>query len=68
MVATTNIFAGRRLLVLLSVLLVTGFFATTFGSYLVSRSVIREAIIGRELPLASSNIYVELQKDLVEPL
>ena len=68
MVATTNIFAGRRLLVLLSVLLVTGFFATTFGSYLVSRSVIREAIIGRELPLASSNIYVELQKDLVEPV
>ncbi len=68
MVSTTNIFDGRRLLVLLSALLVLGFFATTFGSYLVSKSVIREAITGRELPLASSNIYVELQKDLVQPV
>ena len=68
MVSAHRIFDGRRLLVLLSLLLVAGFFATTLGSYYVSRNVIREAIIGQELPLASSNIYVELQKDLVQPV
>ncbi|MDI1244934.1 MAG: sensor domain-containing diguanylate cyclase, partial [Rhodoferax sp.] len=63
-----RVFHGRRLLILLSILLSFGFFATTLGSYLVSKDVIREAILGRELPLASSNIYVELQKDLVQPV
>ncbi|MCF8160962.1 MAG: sensor domain-containing diguanylate cyclase [Polaromonas sp.] len=68
MVSSHRVFHGRRLLVLLSLLLSLGFFATTLGSYLVSKEVIREAILGRELPLASSNIYVELQKDLVQPV
>ncbi len=68
MVSTRNIFNGRRLLVLLSLLLVAGFFATTLGSYLVSKKVIHEAIVGQELPLTSSSIYAELQKDLVQPV
>jgi diguanylate cyclase (GGDEF)-like protein len=68
MVSVHRIFDGRRLLVLLSILLSVGFFATTLGSYFVSKNVIRQAIIGQELPLASSNIYVELQKDLVQPV
>jgi len=68
MVSVHRIFDGRRLLVLLSVLLSLGFFMTTLGSYYVSKAAIRQAIIGQELPLASSNIYVELQKDLVRPV
>lgn len=68
MVSVHRIFDGRRLLILLSVLLSLGFFVTTLGSYYVSKSAIRQAIIGQELPLASSNIYVELQKDLVRPV
>ena len=68
MISTQHIFGGRRWLVLLSVLLATGFFATTVASYFVSKSVIRQAIIGQELPLAASNVYVELQKDLVRPV
>ncbi|TXT39266.1 MAG: diguanylate cyclase [Comamonadaceae bacterium] len=68
MVSVHRIFDGRRLLVLLSVLLSLGFFMTTLGSYFVSKAAIRQAIIGQELPLASSNIYVELQKDLVRPV
>ena len=67
-VSAHRIFDGRRLLVLLSLLMTVGFFATTLGSYFVSRNAIREAIIGQELPLASSNIYVELQRDLVQPV
>ena len=65
MVSSHRIFDGRRLLVLLGLLLVAGFFATTLGSYFVSRNVIRAAIIGQELPLASINISVELKKDMV---
>lgn len=68
MISVHRIFDGRRLLVLLSVLLSLGFFVTTVGSYYVSKAAIRQAIIGQELPLASSNIYVELQKDLVRPV
>jgi len=68
MIKSLKVFHGQRLLVLISLLLSIGFFATSLGSYFVSRNVIREAILGRELPLAASNIYVELQKDLVQPV
>jgi len=63
-----RIFDSRRLLALLGFLLVAGFFATTLSSYFVSKNAIREAIIGQELPLASNNIYMEIQKDLVQPV
>ncbi len=68
MVSSHRIFDGRRLLIFLSLLLSAGFFATTLGSYFVSKNAIRQAIIGRELPLAANNIYVEFQKDLVQPV
>ncbi len=68
MVFVHRIFDSRRLLALLSLLLIVGFFATTLSSYFVSKNAIREAIIGQELPLASSNIYMEIQKDLVQPV
>lgn len=63
-----RIFRRRRLLVLLSVLLFTGFFATTLSSYYVSKRAILDAIVAQELPLTSSNIYSEIQKDLVRPV
>lgn len=53
---------------LLSILLSAGFFATTLFGYFVSRDTIRAAIIGQDLPLTSSNIYSEIQKDLVRPV
>jgi len=57
---------GRgRLLLVLTLLLGGGFMATSLASYHVSRQAIREAIISRELPLASSHIQAEIQKDLV---
>lgn len=65
---TTRIFNHRRLLLLLSLLLSAGFFATTLFGYFVSKDAIRSAIIGQDLPLTSSNIYSEIQKDLVRPV
>src|SRR6218665_2329017 len=68
MVSTHRIFDNRRLLVLLGLLLSIGFVSTTLSSYLVSRAAIRAAIVSQELPLAASNIYAEIQKDLVRPV
>lgn len=58
----------HRLLWLLGILLSIGFFATTLFGYFVSKEAIRSAIIGQDLPLTSSNIYSEIQKDLVRPV
>lgn len=57
-----------RLILMLSLLLSCGFFATTLIGYFVSKQAIRSAIIGQDLPLTSSNIYSEIQKDLVRPV
>ncbi|KAF0163447.1 MAG: putative GGDEF domain protein [Rhodocyclaceae bacterium] len=63
-----RIFDRRGLLLLLGLLLTTGFFATTLFGYFVSKQAIRSAIIGQDLPLTASNIYSEIQKDLVRPV
>jgi len=66
--ATHALFKRERLILVLSVLLITGFFATTLSSYYVSKRAIVNAIVAQELPLTSSNIYSEIQKDLVRPV
>ncbi|WP_306605076.1 sensor domain-containing diguanylate cyclase [Azonexus sp.] len=58
----------RSMILLLSLLLSGGFFATTLFGYFVSKEAIRSAIIGQDLPLTSSNIYSEIQRDLVRPV
>lgn len=63
-----RIFNRHRLLALLSLLLAAGFLATSLIGYQVSKEAIRAAIIGQDLPLTSSNIYSEIQKDLVRPV
>lgn len=63
-----RIFDRRGLLLILGLLLSAGFFATTLFGYFVSKQAIREAIIGQDLPLTASNIYSEIQKDLVRPV
>lgn len=63
-----DIFSRHRLILLLSAVLVLGFLATSLISYYVSRQAIRHAIIDQDLPLTSSNIYSEIQKDLVRPV
>jgi diguanylate cyclase (GGDEF)-like protein len=66
--AHPRIFDRRSLLALLALLLFAGFFATTLIGYFVSKKAIRDAIIEQDLPLTSSNIYSEIQKDLVRPV
>lgn len=63
-----RIFDRRRLLLFLSLLLLAGFFVTSLLGYFVSKKAIHDAIVGQDLPLTASNIYSEIQKDLVRPV
>ncbi len=63
-----RIFDRRQFVLILWVLLTTGFMAISLIGYQVSRQAIRAAIIDQDLPLTSSNIYSEIQKDLVRPV
>ncbi|HTY65344.1 MAG TPA: sensor domain-containing diguanylate cyclase [Alphaproteobacteria bacterium] len=58
----------RRLVPLITALLVAGFLATSLASYFVSRASVREGIVEGELPLTADNIYTEIQKDLLRPV
>ena len=60
--------AKRRLLPLITLILVAGFLATTLASYFVSVASVREGIIESGLPLTADNIYSEIQKDLLRPI
>jgi len=57
-----------KLVATISVLLVAGFFITSFASYFVSRTSLRSEIFHNELPLTSDNIYSEIQRDLLKPV
>jgi diguanylate cyclase (GGDEF)-like protein len=59
--------AQFTLLLLLGILLLGGFLATSLASYHASRESIRYNIVNTELPLTSDNIYSEIQKDLIRP-
>ncbi|MCB5183853.1 sensor domain-containing diguanylate cyclase [Methylobacillus gramineus] len=57
-----------KLILLITVILATGFLATSLVSYQVSRVSIHDSIVDSTLPLTSDNIYSEIQKDLVRPI
>ena len=56
------------MILLLGILLISGFLSASLISYLVSRDSIRDSIIYNELPLVSDNIYSEIQRDLLQPI
>ncbi len=58
----------KKLICIVSFLLITGFAATSITSYYISRSSLRNEIINNELPLTSDNIYSKIQKDILRPV
>ena len=58
----------RRLVLLVTALLVIAFVATALASYFVSRDALREQVLSSGLPLTSDNIYSEIRKDLLPPI
>ncbi len=57
-----------RVLWIVGLLLTIGFAATNLVSFSVSRSALKSTILHNELPLTSSNIYSEIQADLLRPV
>ena len=57
----------KRLIILIGVLLVSGFTATSLISYFAAAGTFRTEMTEDILPLTSDNIYSEIQKDLVRP-
>ena len=58
----------RRVILLLSLLLIGGFLLTSLASYFVSRASLLKEIAQSTLPLTSDNIYSEIQRDLLRPI
>jgi len=58
----------RKLIIIVSVLLVSSFLTTSLTAYYVSLFSLREQIIQSELPLTSDTIYSEIQRDLLLPI
>jgi len=58
----------KRFILILSLLLVTGFLITSLASFFVSRASMRSQISENELPLTGDNIYSEIQRDLLSPI
>jgi len=58
----------QRSVILLSLLLVTGFLFTSFLSYFTAHESINSQVATSTLPLTSDNIYSEIQRDLLRPI
>ena len=57
-----------RLLALISLILVAGFFATGWLSYQSSTAAMRDTLVEKNPPLTSDNVYSEIQKDILLPI
>ncbi|MDD9304634.1 MAG: hypothetical protein HUK40_20725 [Desulfobacter sp.] len=57
-----------KLIVCLSIILLSGFFLTNYFSYTASKKSVRTGIIKNSLPLSRDNIYSEIQRDLTRPI
>lgn len=62
------LFFRAPLVTTVGLILVVGFLTTNIISYQVSKSSLREALVGNELRLTSNNIYSEIQRDLLRPV
>lgn len=57
----------KKIIILISILLVAGFVSTSFISYFVARNSLKKEILVN-LPLTSDNVYSEVQRDLLSPV
>ena len=57
-----------RLILLIGGILLLGFLTTNLISFRVSTAALKSTILQNELPLTSSNIYAEIQTDLLRPI
>jgi len=58
----------KRQLILLGALILVGMLGTSFASFMVSRSSLRDQLVHETLPLLGNTIYSEIQRDLLRPV
>ena len=58
----------KRLVIVISVLLIVGFLLASLTSYFIAIKSLHDQIVFNELPLTSDNIYSEIQRDLLRPV
>ncbi len=63
-----NFSIRMKLIIVLSLILFSGFLFTNIVSFNTSKQLVRESIIDNSLPLARDNIYSEIQRDLARPI
>ena len=63
-----KLFKHYSLLVWLSLILIAGFCAVLFSSYVVSRESLLRIIAEQTLPMTADNIYSEIQRDILRPI
>lgn len=57
-----------RIIPLIGIVLAVGFLITNAVSYFIAVNTLRQSIVETELPLTGSNIYSEIQTDLIRPI
>lgn len=57
-----------KLLIALSIILVTAFVATSLINYMVTRDAVRDELLNSSLPLTGKNIYSEIHSAMMRPI
>ena len=68
MLSASSLPGRGRLIVMIGGILLLGFLTTNLISFRVSTAALKATILQNELPLTSSNIYAEIQTDLLRPI
>ena len=58
-------YSKRKVIILISALLLTSFVSTSLISYFTARDSLEQEILSSALPLTSDNVYSEVQRDLL---
>jgi diguanylate cyclase (GGDEF)-like protein len=60
-------FYQYRILIIITILLLLGFFTTSFFSYKIATDLAKNELKYKSLPLSSDNVYSEIQRDILKP-
>ena len=61
-------YSKRKIIILISVLLLASFVSTSLISYFTARDSLEQEILSSALPLTSDNVYSEVQRDMLSLL
>ncbi len=66
-IQSNNFLYNYKILIIITMLLFVGFFATSFFSYKIATDLAKNELKYKSLPLSSDNVYSEIQRDILKP-